>query len=347
MSGWFVRDENSPVRTMVGTLTDVYNADDGDTNLVIVPNADSAPLLANRHGMDNITGTIECEINVTEDGNGRSSYESWVASMVGMEVTAQGVYVDDTGHEDKTELHPTDILVVRVDRSAQPQDWIGELAAQHGLQVGGGLFAYRYAAASDDRDDGLNGGWPPFSRQTRVTTVKLPFPIRPVGAVSPEIEARSAEARNAASHIDLDVTGDPASATLVVTVKADGHGGPGFDLAEVALYWVGSRVVEVSPSSLGFGLIGIGESVVRRFTVINVGSAPATITVPGSTFPGAFGWSDVPTTTLAPGGSFVVTVEFSPLAAGVHTGTVSVISDAAGSPHRVRLDGRARAGTPQ
>jgi hypothetical protein len=42
-----------------------------------------------------------------------------------------------------------------------------------------------------------------------------------------------------------------------------------------------------------------------------------------------------------------VTVEFSPLAAGTHTGTVSVISDAEGSPHVVSLDGRGRKGTSQ
>jgi HYDIN/CFA65/VesB-like, Ig-like domain len=274
-----------------------------------------------------------------------------VSSMIGMEVMAKGVYVDDTGHHDKTEIHPMDLIVARVERSALTTEWIGEVARQNGLQVGVGLFAYRYAAASDNRDDsipdGVGDGWPPLARLTRATSVTLPFPPRPAGAESPQIEARSGGARNAGSHIDTEVTGDTAFAKLVVTVKAGGDDGPGFDLAEVALYWIGSRALEVLPASLDFGLIGIGELTVRTIAVTNVGSSPVTITVAGSTFPSAFSWTDVPATTVPPGGSIPMTVEFSPLMSGVHTDTVSVVSDAAGSPHVVRLKGRARTGTPQ
>jgi hypothetical protein len=356
MSGWALRDENSPVRTLVGTLTRVHNSgdsillsQDGDTNLTIVPNAASAALLRNRNEVDNRDGTIECEVNVTEDGNGRSSYESWASSMIGTEVTAKGIYVDDTGHDDKTEIHPMDLILARVSSSAMPGDWIGDVARQHGIQVDLGLFAYRYAAASDDRGAGLFGdGIPPLARQTRATSVNLPFPPRPAGAIGPQVEVRSAGARNAASHINTTVTGDTVSAELVVTVKAVDDGGPGFDLAEVALYWLGPRVLDVSPASLSFGLIGIGEASVRSFTISNVGSEPVTVTVPGSPFPSSFGWMGVPATVLPPGGSLPpLTVEFSPLAAGTASGTVSVNSDAQGSPHVVSLSGRGRGGIPQ
>jgi hypothetical protein len=193
----------------------------------------------------------------------------------------------------------------------------------------------------------VHGIGPALARQTRATSVTLPFPARPAGAIGPQVEVRSAGARNAGSHINTTVTGDTAVAELVVTVKAAGDGGPGFDLAEVALYWVGPRRLEVGPASLSFGLIGIGEATVRRFTISNVGSEPVTVTVPGSPFPSSFGWTGMPATALAPGGSFPVTVEFSPLTSGTHTGTVSVISDAQGSPHVVSLDGRGRKGTPQ
>lgn len=193
----------------------------------------------------------------------------------------------------------------------------------------------------------VHGIGPALARQTRATSVTLPFPARPAGAIGPQVEVRSAGARNAGSHINTTVTGDTAVADLVVTVKAAGDGGPGFDLAEVALYWVGPRRLEVGPASLSFGLIGIGEATVRRFTISNVGSEPVTVTVPGSPFPSSFGWTGMPATALAPGGSFPVTVEFSPLTSGTHTGTVSVISDAQGSPHVVGLDGRGRKGTPQ
>ena len=107
-------------------------------------------------------------------------------------------------------------------------------------------------------------------------------------------------------------------------------GGPGFDLAEVALYWLGPRVLDVSPASLSFGLIGIGEASVRSFTISNVGSEPVTVTVPGSPFPSSFGWTGVPATVLPPGGSLPpLTVEFSPLAS----------SDGASSPAPPNRDG--------
>ncbi len=182
MSGWVLRDEDDPVRTLVGTLIDVHNAggnvlagDDSDTNIIVVPDAATAPLLFNRNGARNVVWDIECEVNVTEDGDGRSSFESWVSSMVGLEVTAKGVYVDDTGHDDKTEIHPMDLIIARVAGSALPDDWIGDLARQNALQVGVGLFAFRYAAASDDRG-GTVFEFPPLAGQTRATSVTLPFP---------------------------------------------------------------------------------------------------------------------------------------------------------------------------
>src|SRR5581483_11880215 len=65
---------------------------------------------------------IECEINVPSDG--RDQYEAWVRSMIGLSVTAQGVYVDDTGERDKSELHPLDIVVAEVDAPQVPGNWI-------------------------------------------------------------------------------------------------------------------------------------------------------------------------------------------------------------------------------
>ncbi len=90
MSGWALRDESDLVRTLVGTLIDIHNAggnvlagDDSDTNMILVPDAPSAPLLINRHGARNVVYDIECEVNVTEDGDGRSSFENWVRRWLG------------------------------------------------------------------------------------------------------------------------------------------------------------------------------------------------------------------------------------------------------------------------
>jgi hypothetical protein len=344
MSGWALRDSSDPVRTVVGTLIDVHNSDsDGDTDMLVVPDAASAPLLINRHGARNAVYAVGCEVNVTEDGDARSRFERWVSSMIGPpEVTVKGVYVDDTGHEDKTEIHPMDLIIARVSGSALPHDWIGDLAQQNAVQVGVGLFAFRYAAASDDR----GGESPPLAGQTRATSVTLPFPVRLAGATEPQVEVRSAGARNAASHIDTTVVGDTASAELVVTVKSGDDGGPGFDLAEIALYWSASRALLVNPGSLDFGLVGIGQDRIKTFTITSIGSAPATVTVPDSTSLSPFSWTAVPPTVLPPGGSLSVTVEFSPGEAGRFTDTASVLSDAGESPHVVRLKGRA-GGIPQ
>jgi hypothetical protein len=163
--------------------------------------------------------------------------------------------------------------------------------------VSSGCRALRLSLRGRQRQPGrqpLRRRNPPLAKQTRATSVTLPFPARPAGAIGPQVEVRSAGARNAGSHIDTTVTGDTAAAELVVTVKAVDDGGPGFDLAEVALYWVGSRLLGVSPASLSFGLIGVGEATVRSFTISNVGSEPVTVTVPGSPFPSSFGWMGCP-----------------------------------------------------
>jgi len=351
MAGWALHQGVGPIQFLSGTLIDVHNSGglpggDSDTNLIIVPDANSTGLLINRHGKANEKFEIECEIHVTEDRDGRAKFEHWVSTMLGLPVTAIGVWTDDTGHDDKTEIHPMDLMFTRVEGSALPTDWIADLARQHGLQVGTTLFAYRYAAASDNRGEGILTS-PPLANQTRATSVTLPFPPRPIGAVSPQLEVRSGGARNAASHFDDVVfAGSTATINLVVTVKDTDHDGPGFDLAEIALFWKGVRSLDIPPE-LHFGLAKLGEAIVRNFTIVNDGSEPVSLTVPGAPFPSSFEWNGMPSTVLTPGASFTVTVTFSPQAVGTHNGAVSVISDAQGSPHLVSLKGSARNGDPQ
>jgi hypothetical protein len=52
-------------------------------------------------------------------------------------------------------------------------------------------------------------------------------------------------------------------------------------------------------------------------------------------------------TIVSPGGSFQLTIDFSPTAAGEPRDTVIVESNAPGSPPRVALHGKAHGGTPQ
>jgi Abnormal spindle-like microcephaly-assoc'd, ASPM-SPD-2-Hydin len=219
-------------------------------------------------------------------------------------------------------------------------DWIGDLARQHGLQIGEGLRAFRYAAASDDREGPIDEA-PPFAHQTRTTSVTLAFPDRPAGATTPNVEVRSGGARNAASHIDTDITSDNASATLVVTVKAAGHGGPGFDLGEIALYWAGPKAIQLDSTALDFGLVTVGDVAQRSLTVTNVGADVITANVPDGPF-SAFDWTHQPPTPLPPGGSFTITIDYAPLESAIHHSSLTVLSDAPGNPHIVSLRGRAK-----
>jgi HYDIN/CFA65/VesB-like, Ig-like domain len=138
MGKWFLRDWTSPQRVLIGTLTDVHDSSgildggDNDTNLEIVPRPEPEfqDLLKNRQTPPQVNknGLIECEVNVGSDW--RSQYEFFVNSLVGREVTAQGVFVDDDGHGSKTELHPMDVIFARVADSQLPGDWIGALASR-------------------------------------------------------------------------------------------------------------------------------------------------------------------------------------------------------------------------
>ena len=107
------------------------------------------------------------------------------------------------------------------------------------------------------------------------------------------------------------------------------HGGPGILLGEIVTYWAapGAPSIAVNPEDVDFDVIGIGESVTRH------------VTIAGSGFPSSFDWVGV-NTIISPGGSFQLTIDFSPLAAGEDRATVPVESNAPGSPPRVALHGK-------
>jgi hypothetical protein len=106
-------------------------------------------LLINRFGKPNSNGKLECEIHVSDER--RDHHLAWLRSLSGTEVTAHGVWVNDTGHHDKTELHPLDVVFGPVTASIMPGDWIDALATERGLAVGATILAFRFAAASDNR----------------------------------------------------------------------------------------------------------------------------------------------------------------------------------------------------
>jgi hypothetical protein len=102
------------------------------------------------------------------------------------------------------------------------------------------------------------------------------------------------------------------------------------------------------PSTFDFGMQTVGGIYPKRsFTLKNVGTANMSVSVaavPGGAFANV---SAAPCpTVLLPGASCVIDIAFTPIAAATnYTGTLSVTTNAPGSPHTVTLVGRGTAAT--
>jgi hypothetical protein len=272
MAGWkFMSDVNPRERRVKGRLSNAHisvsgvTADD-DTCFDISPDLEEEfqKLLTNRDHYEqdlstrpptrklvkaqpNANKLIECEIHVAEGQ--RDRHLKWVQSMSGTVVTAQGVWVMDTGHKWKTELHPVDVVFGPATSasggwgSIEPGDWIGELATQRGLVVGDTMgdtmFAFRIAAASDNRGNFWNWAKPLLAGTTRRTTFTVPFPPRPDGNSVARSELRTFLPLLHASIWRADPVDLNGTMVQPVTVTCDSyeHGGPGTMLAELVTYW--------------------------------------------------------------------------------------------------------------
>jgi hypothetical protein len=312
---------------------------------LIEPNDATKHLLLNRFGGPNTAtadGTqIECEVNVNSDG--RDQYENWVRTMLGLQVTAQGVYVDDTEHDDKSELHPLDIVVAQVNDSQIPGNWLDQLAVQLHLELGTSMLLYRFAAASDNRE-----GRPPLAEFDRTTTVSLTLPPQPAGhlIVSPEAQMRLLSSLN--SQVRTQAGQAPDAINLIVQCTGVGFGDPGYVLGEVAVYWVNPALqLRIDKTALNFGTVNPGFSDSETVRIRNVGTGPVTLTVPPPVHGIPFSWEAIPTTTLVTGGAITVEVSFSPFKPGTAQSALTIQSNAEGSPHRVTLTGTGRNVPPQ
>jgi len=97
--------------------------------------------------------------------------------------------------------------------------------------------------------------------------------------------------------------------------------------------------VSLSPKSLAFGGQVVGTtSAPQTVTLTNTGNGILNIRSIATTT-GDFGSTSACASTLAPGASCTIDVTFTPAALGTATSTLSVASDAAGSPHSVSLSG--------
>jgi Abnormal spindle-like microcephaly-assoc'd, ASPM-SPD-2-Hydin/Protein of unknown function (DUF1573) len=142
------------------------------------------------------------------------------------------------------------------------------------------------------------------------TTITVSFQPTTVGAVSGNISI---------------VSNAPGSPTSV------GLSGTGI---------AGTLTLGISPTSLSFGNVTTGtSSASQTVTITNTGNANVTIsqiTLSGSSYAMTGGSAPV---TLSPSQNLTLSVQFSPTAAGSVTGTISIVSNASGSPTTIALSG--------
>jgi len=358
MAKWVLRSESE---ILAGTLQRVYVpsgfTSDGDTNLVIAPDPAHQGLLVNRHGRRNGNATMECEVNVTDSIARlwwRPLFNRWADSMMFTPISLVGVYVDDDGHDSKTELHPVDLIVGRVDQPLVPHDpswWISRRAAERGLHVvpldnpdsvtGELLYAYRFLASSDDRA-GIAG--PPLSMTTRTVSLHVAMPPAPGPTWTPYAAHSLAFIDHAEVSVGVSTTGTRHRVRITVTCQAATQGGPGIVLGEVAAYWKNPAVPEISldPASVSFGQVIPMRTATRTIRITNIGVAPLVVSTSSPQAHSVFTWSAFSNQTIPGGGHRDVTVTFRPRTPGGATGVWHVHTNDALGRSSVQLSGTGR-----
>lgn len=103
------------------------------------------------------------------------------------------------------------------------------------------------------------------------------------------------------------------------------------------------------PPFLEFAKLHIGEpSEPRPLSITNVGTVPATVSIPLSPHAHAtFMWDISGQHTINPGENLELHIRFTPVAIGLNKGELEFTSNAVGNPHVVRLSGQGVQGHPQ
>jgi hypothetical protein len=97
--------------------------------------------------------------------------------------------------------------------------------------------------------------------------------------------------------------------------------------------------LSVSSSSLSFGSVNTGNSSTQNLTITNTGNSNVTVSQVSASGTG-FSLSGAATpVTLSPSQNMTVGVQFGPTVAGGVSGSVSIVSNASGSPASVALSG--------
>ncbi|MES2390073.1 MAG: choice-of-anchor D domain-containing protein [Acidobacteriota bacterium] len=142
--------------------------------------------------------------------------------------------------------------------------------------------------------------------------------------------------------VEFAPTASSTSALRSGTVEILSDAGTSLEFISV----VGSSTattISLSPSSLNFGSVDVGSSGALSETVTNTGSTSVTFLAVNASADYSVSRGSCPAvgSALAAGGSCVLTVTFTPTAAGVRTGTLSVSTSATALPLTVPLTGAA------
>jgi hypothetical protein len=146
----------------------------------------------------------------------------------------------------------------------------------------------------------------------------------------------------AGANCTLSATFTPAAAgtrTATFTLQSNAASNPTITLTGMA-GTAATPSLALSQSALTFNAQTVGTtSMARLIGVTNNGSMPVAITATSVAPNTEFLVSGGCVITLAPGSSCSMDVSFMPAAAGARTATLSIVSDAPGSPHTIALSG--------
>jgi len=244
MSKWKLRRSSEKI---IGTLTSatIYGLD-GDQCVFIRPRADFDWILRNEAGAMNKGGQIECEVEILD--RYENEYLEAVRTLVGRDVAAHGVWVEDIPHDAKTELHPLDAIVGQLPAGGGLESLIRAAKKEDDADPKeiGAISVYRIVAGADD-------SWvqhPPRSDETRWIQLTVPFPPRPnqkpkkvppapvPHGWKPKWQPKF-KVRQAIDMVDLLADdGEEATLTLRVAPRSYKSGGPGALVMDVATFWV-------------------------------------------------------------------------------------------------------------
>jgi F5/8 type C domain/Carbohydrate binding module (family 6)/Abnormal spindle-like microcephaly-assoc'd, ASPM-SPD-2-Hydin len=244
---------------------------------------------------------------------------------------------------------------------AENYDTGGQGVAYNVTSVNGTGNSYRSDGvdleATSDTGGGYNVGWTTGSQWFRYTvnvasagTYTVSMRTAAPSAVTDAVHVSNAAGTNLTGNVNFPATGGwqtwttvTAQVTLpagqqVLTVNQDNGGWNINSLQFAASGGGGTATLTASPTSLTFGSQNVNTtSAAQAVTLHNTGTAAASVTSIGTS--GDFGQTNNCGTSIAAGASCAVNVSFTPTGQGSRTGTLTVASNATGSPTTVALSG--------